>query len=73
MDVTMVGKDIGIGVIIASILMVLVPDSFWQSLFLTGDTALPHFVVLSWNAIIGIIVAIVAFVCSVGNIVMAAD
>jgi hypothetical protein len=32
----------------------------------------PHFVVLCWNAIIGILVAIVAFVCSVGNIVMAA-
>jgi len=72
MDVMMVGKDIGIGLIIASVLMVLVPDNFWRSLFLTGQTSLPHFVVLSWNAIIGILVAIVAFVCSVGNIVMAA-
>jgi hypothetical protein len=72
MDVMMVGKDVGIGLIIASVLMVLVPDSFWRSLFLTGDTTLPHFVVLSWNAIVGILVAIMAFVCSVGNIVMAA-
>jgi uncharacterized protein len=72
MDVTMVGKDIGIGLIIASVLMVLVPERFWQSLFLTGHTTLPHFVVLCWNALVGILVAVIAFVCSVGNIVMAA-
>lgn len=72
MDVTMVGKDIAIGLVVASILMVLVPDSFWQSLFLTGHTSLPHFLVLSWNALVGIFIAVIAFVCSVGNIVMAA-
>ncbi|MGN6181895.1 MAG: permease [Mucilaginibacter sp.] len=72
MDVIMVGKDILIGIIIASVLMVLVPDNFWQNLFLTGHTALPHFLVLCWNALIGILVAVIAFVCSVGNIVMAA-
>jgi uncharacterized membrane protein YraQ (UPF0718 family) len=72
MDVTMVGKDILIGLAVASVLMVVVPDAFWKGLFLTGNSALPHFVVLSWNAIIGILIAIFAFVCSVGNIVMAA-
>ncbi|MBS1530043.1 MAG: permease [Bacteroidetes bacterium] len=72
MDVSMVGKDIGIGLIVAAILMTVVPDSFWQSLFLSGHTNLPHVVVLSWNAIVGIFIAVIAFVCSVGNIVMAA-
>ncbi|MBS1527618.1 MAG: permease [Bacteroidetes bacterium] len=72
MDVAMVGKDIAIGLVIASILMVLVPDSFWQGLFLTGHTSMPHFLVLSWNALVGIFIAVIAFVCSVGNIVMAA-
>lgn len=72
MDVSMVGKDILIGVVISAILMTLVPDSFWQSLFLSHNTQLPHFLVLCWNALIGSLVAIVAFVCSVGNIVMAA-
>ena len=72
MDVTMVGKDILIGLVVASILMVLVPDAFWKGLFLSGNSALPHFLVLSWNAIVGILIAIFAFVCSVGNIVMAA-
>ena len=72
MDVTMVGKDILIGLVVAAILMVLVPDTFWRGLFLTGNSALPHFAVLSWNAIVGILIAIFAFVCSVGNIVLAA-
>jgi uncharacterized membrane protein YraQ (UPF0718 family) len=72
MDVTMVGKDILIGLVVSAILMVLVPDAFWKGLFLSGNSNLPHFVVLSWNAIVGIFIAIIAFVCSVGNIVMAA-
>ena len=72
MDVTMVGKDILIGLVVSAILMVLVPDAFWKGLFLSGNSSLPHFVVLSWNAIVGILIAIFAFVCSVGNIVMAA-
>ena len=71
MDVMMVGKDILIGVVIASILMVLVPDNFWKGLFLSGNSHIPHFFVLAWNAIVGILIAIFAFVCSVGNIVMA--
>jgi len=72
MDVTMVGKDILIGLVVSAILMVLVPDAFWKGLFLSGNSTLPHFVVLSWNAIVGTFIAIIAFVCSVGNIVMAA-
>ena len=72
MDVMMVGKDILIGVAIASVLMVLVPDSFWKSIFLTGNTHVPHIAVLAWNTLAGILIAIFAFVCSVGNIVMGA-
>ena len=37
MDVTMVGRDILIGLVVASILMVLVPEGFWRGLFLTGN------------------------------------
>ena len=71
MDVTMVGKDVLIGIIISAIVMVLVPATLWKELFLTGNSTLPHFVILAWNTIIGIVVAIFAFVCSVGNIVLA--
>jgi len=72
MDVTMVGKDILIGLVVSAILMIVVPGAFWKGLFLSGNSSLPHFVVLSWNAVVGIFIAIIAFVCSVGNIVMAA-
>jgi uncharacterized membrane protein YraQ (UPF0718 family) len=71
MDVTMVGKDIFFGVIVASALMAVVPQTFWNTLFLTHSNELPHFVVLLWNVVAGVIIGIVSFVCSVGNIVMA--
>jgi uncharacterized membrane protein YraQ (UPF0718 family) len=71
MDVMMVGKDILIGVAIASVLMVVVPPAFWEALFLSNNSHLPHLAVLAWNTLIGIVIAILAFVCSVGNIVMA--
>ncbi|MFD0793430.1 permease [Mucilaginibacter litoreus] len=72
MDVIMVGKDVLIGVVIASVIMVVVPRDFWNALFLTDNHTLPHFIVLILNILVGIIVAIISFVCSVGNIVMAA-
>ena len=71
MDVTMVGQDILIGVALSAIIMVLVPDAFWKYIFLTKDSSLPHFLVIAWNALVGILVGIFAFVCSVGNIVLA--
>jgi uncharacterized membrane protein YraQ (UPF0718 family) len=58
--------------VIAAILMVLVPEAFWKGLFLTGNSSTPHILILSWNAGIGILIAVFAFVSSVGNIVMAA-
>ncbi len=72
MDVMMVGKDILIGVAIASVLMVVIPAPFWKALFLSDNGHVPHLAVLAWNALVGILIAILAFVCSVGNIVMAA-
>lgn len=71
MDVTMVGKDILIGMAIASVLMVVVPADFWKALFLSDNPHVPHLAVLAWNALIGVVIAVLAFVCSVGNIVMA--
>ncbi|MDY7396080.1 permease [Aureibaculum sp. 2210JD6-5] len=73
MDVNMVGKDILLGVLISSILMVVVPKDFWEALFLADSTSeYSSFLVLLWNAVIGSLIAIVSFVCSVGNIVLAA-
>lgn len=64
MDVMMVGKDILIGLVVSAVLMVLVPDAFWKGLFLSGNSTLPHFLILSWNAIVGILIAIFAFLFS---------
>ena len=72
MDVNMVGKDILVGVLIASVLMNFVPDSFWKMIFLNSKGTTLSLPVLAWNAFAGILIAIISFVCSVGNIVMAA-
>jgi uncharacterized membrane protein YraQ (UPF0718 family) len=72
MDVKMVGKDILIGVAIAAILSVVVPKEFWTKVFLSDNQDLPKVIILIWNSVLGIIVAILSFVCSVGNIVLAA-
>ena len=71
----MLWKDIALGVVIAGVLMVLVPDHFWQSLFLqdTGTSAggINVFQLVE-NAMLGPIVSVLSFVCSVGNIPLAA-
>jgi uncharacterized membrane protein YraQ (UPF0718 family) len=72
MDVTMVGKDIAVGIIVSAVLAVVVPPTFWQSLFLKNGSNLPAVIILLWNVIVGIIVAVFAFVCSVGNILLGA-
>lgn len=72
MDVMMVGKDILLGVFLASLISVLVPVSFWHSLFIHSGNGLPPFWVLLYNAALGVFIAIISFVCSIGNIVLAA-
>lgn len=69
-DINMIGKDILISILVASTIMVIVPIDFWNTLFLKSAT--PGIAVLSWNALVGIVVAMLAFVCSCGNILLAA-
>jgi hypothetical protein len=60
--------DIAGGLLIAGALAAWVPPDFWQSLFLVN-----HPVIASiWGPIVGPLVAVIAFVCSVGNIPLAA-
>ena len=68
MDVLAVWKDIVGGLLIAGALAAWVPGSFWQSFFLTSHPI----VATLWGSIIGPLVAVVSFVCSVGNIPLAA-
>jgi uncharacterized membrane protein YraQ (UPF0718 family) len=68
MDWAAVWIDIALGLLIAGALAAWVPDSFWRSLFLTHDHTLAKF----WGPLIGPVVAIISFVCSIGNVPLAA-
>src|SRR5947199_370149 len=50
------------------VLVAWVPESWWQSLFLVGHPTAAKF----WGPVIGPLVAVISFVCSVGNIPLAA-
>src|SRR5207248_4524927 len=61
-------KEILGGFLIAGFLAALVPHDWWEGLFLqTG----PPFVRLIENGLVGPIIAMISFVCSVGNIPLA--
>jgi len=68
MDWAAVWLDIAGGLLIAGALAAWVPNSFWQSFFLTGHPVLATL----WGPIVGPLVAVISFVCSVGNIPLAA-
>jgi uncharacterized membrane protein YraQ (UPF0718 family) len=69
MDVSMLWKDLLGGFLIAGALAAFVPSGAWHVLFLNG--AAPA-VQLVGNAVAGPLVAVIAFVCSIGNVPLAA-
>ncbi len=71
-DWRMIGKDIALGVGIAGTLAALVPKGWWQTLFLSSGGGSLSFWVRLENVVVGPVLAIVSFVCSVGNIPLAA-
>ena len=68
MDGSMLWKEIVIGFLIGGFLSVLVPDRWWASLFMTQG---PWLLRLIENCLIGPIIAMASFVCSIGNIPLA--
>lgn len=67
-DLTMIRKELVIGYVVAGFLATLVPVHVWNILFLHGH----GFWTSVENAIVGPLIAIISFVCSVGNVPMAA-
>ncbi|HEY0645773.1 MAG TPA: permease [Nocardioides sp.] len=61
-------RDIVIGLFVAGAVAAWVPESFWRTLFLTDDPVLSQL----WGPIIGPVIAIASFVCSIGNVPLAA-
>ena len=68
MDWAAVWLDIVGGLLIAGAIAAWVPYAFWQSFFLVDHPLLASF----WGPIVGPLAAVISFVCSVGNIPLAA-
>jgi uncharacterized membrane protein YraQ (UPF0718 family) len=68
MDWAAVWLDIIGGLLISGALAAWVPHQFWQSFFLVDHPLLATV----WGPIVGPLVAVISFVCSVGNIPLAA-
>ncbi|HEY8758438.1 MAG TPA: permease [Candidatus Limnocylindria bacterium] len=61
-------RDVVLGLLIAGALAAWVPESFWKVFFLTDQ---PQLAIL-WGPLVGPIVSVVSFVCSIGNVPLAA-
>jgi uncharacterized protein len=67
-DWQMLWKEITVGFLLAGFVAQL-GNGFFNGLFLKGS---PHLVQTVWGAFIGPVIAVVSFVCSVGNVPLAA-
>ena len=67
-DWSMLWKEMVIGFLIAGFLGTLVPRDWWKALFLNGG---PPILQSLENAVVGPLIAVASFVCSIGNIPLA--
>jgi hypothetical protein len=67
-DLTMLRRELAIGFTVAGLLAVVVPVQVWSTVFVHGHG--------SWttleNVVVGPFIAIISFVCSIGNVPLAA-
>src|SRR5438477_4131544 len=67
-DITMLRKELVIGYGVAGLLTVVVPMAVWNAVFVEGH----GFWTSLENALVGPFIAFISFVCSIGNVPMAA-
>ncbi len=67
-DITMLRREMVIGFTVAGLLAALVPDALWGHIFVSGH----GFASSVENALVGPLIAILSFVCSIGNVPLAA-
>jgi uncharacterized protein len=60
-------RDVVLGLLIAGAVAAWVPDTFWSHLFFTSDPVVAKI----WGPLIGPIVSMLSFVCSIGNVPLA--
>jgi uncharacterized membrane protein YraQ (UPF0718 family) len=60
-------RDIAAGLLIAGAVGAWVPETFWRHLFLTGDPLAARL----WGPVIGPVISVLSFVCSIGNVPLA--
>jgi uncharacterized membrane protein YraQ (UPF0718 family) len=68
MDWASVIRDVVLGLLIAGALAAWVPASFWKVFFISDQPQ----VALLWGPLVGPVVSVVSFVCSIGNVPLAA-
>src|SRR5205085_5759310 len=68
MEWAAIWRDIAGGLLITGALAAWVPVGFWKGFFRTGDPVLAGL----WGPVVGPVVAVVSFVCSIGNVPLAA-
>ncbi len=61
-------RDVAGGLLIAGAIGAWVPDAFWRHLFLTGQPLAARL----WGPVIGPVISLLSFVCSIGNVPLAA-
>jgi len=68
MDWASIWTDIVLGLLIAGALAAWIPQSWWRALFFTNN----HTLAVIWGPMIAPLIAVLSFVCSVGNVPLAA-
>src|SRR5258708_28262018 len=67
MELAAIIRALVIGLLVAGAIAAWVPDSFWRAFFFSGHPLAAGL----WGPLIGPLVAVISFVCSIGNVPLA--